>query len=284
MGGRSWRAAAVGLATAFFLSGPALGHDAGWDAFRTPSTGDPAVIGSYANGCVAGASALTPEGAGYQVIRLGRNRFYGHPELVDFIERFGRQVAAAGIGTVLVGDMGQPRGGPMPSGHASHQSGLDVDFWLRLDLPALPRPAREDLEAVVMIDRARYEVDPTVWGDAQAELIRLAARDPQVARIFLHPALKRDLCRRDWPDRSWLRVVRPWFGHDAHFHVRLACPADSPDCVAQDPPPPGDGCGAELASWIPDVLPVPAGPAPEPEPPAPKLMPLACAAVAAPSG
>jgi penicillin-insensitive murein endopeptidase len=36
------------------------------------------------------------------------------------------------------------------------------------------------------------------------------------------------------------------------MHVRLACPPGSSECVAQEPPPEGDGCGAELQSWFDD--------------------------------
>jgi hypothetical protein len=31
---------------------------------------------------------------------------------------------------LYIGDISQPRGGPMTSGHASHQIGLDADIWM----------------------------------------------------------------------------------------------------------------------------------------------------------
>jgi penicillin-insensitive murein endopeptidase len=73
-----------------------------------------------------------------------------------------------------------------------------------------------------------------------------------VDRIFINPAIKKAMCESVPAngDRSWLRKLRPWWGHDEHFHVRLACPADSPDCFVQAPMPDGDGCGAELESWL----------------------------------
>ena len=37
-----------------------------------------------------------------------------------------------GLGVLSIGDLGQARGGPAPSGHVSHQSGLDVDIWFWL--------------------------------------------------------------------------------------------------------------------------------------------------------
>ena len=71
-----------------------------------------------------------------------------------------------------------------------------------------------------------------------------------MARIFINPAIKKALCREAGEDRAWLRKVRPMWGHNYHFHIRLACPAGAAGCSDQDPPPPGDGCGEELARWF----------------------------------
>jgi len=221
---------------------------AAFAATRSPSSGPARSIGGYAAGCVAGAKALAPEGPGYQVIRLSRNRNWGHPILVDTLRDLGARAAAARLGTLLVGDIGQPRGGPLPSGHASHTIGLDADIWLRLDLPPMDRAARERLSEIVYVDYDRARVRPE-WSDKQANLVRLAAVDPRVERIFIHPTIKRALCEADWPDRSWLRKVRPWWGHDGHMHVRLGCPAGSPTCERQKPIPEGDGCD-DLSGWI----------------------------------
>ncbi|MBP0651700.1 penicillin-insensitive murein endopeptidase, partial [Mycobacterium tuberculosis] len=43
-------------------------------------------IGSYAKGCLAGAVALPVDGPDWQVMRLSRNRNWGHPALVAFLE------------------------------------------------------------------------------------------------------------------------------------------------------------------------------------------------------
>ncbi len=88
-------------------------------------------IGFYAKGCLAGAQALPINGQTWQVMRLSRNRNWGHPELIDMLERLAAKVPkVAGWPGLLVGDMSQPRGGPMLTGHASHQVGLDADVWL----------------------------------------------------------------------------------------------------------------------------------------------------------
>ncbi|NNG04265.1 MAG: penicillin-insensitive murein endopeptidase [Inquilinus sp.] len=244
------------------LGDSAAAQEIAWNAIRSPAPGEPNAIGAYANGCLLGAEELPPEGAGYQAIRLSRHRNYGHPELVQFIIDLGARLDEVGIGPVLIADMAQPRGGPMPSGHISHQSGLDADIWFRLDLPRLPRSARDFVPAEIMVDRGDWRLRTEVWTDAQATILHLAATDPRIARIFVHPVLKRDMCEREWEDRTFLRTLRPWFGHDAHFHVRLQCPDDNPDCQPQNSIPPGEGCGEELLSWFPE----PGEPPPRPRP------------------
>ena len=230
----------------------------GWDDVNGPAVGDPESIGRYAAGCMIGAARLPPDGTGYQAVRLERNRHYGHPRLVRFVGSLAQQTDDVGLGLLPVGDMSQPRGGPMIEDHASHQVGLDVDIFFRLDLPRLPHEQREDLELPSLVDQERRELDER-FGEAQFELLRLAASDPDVARIFVSPFIKQAMCEQQWQDRSFLRRLRPWFGHEDHMHVRLACPADSADCIEQAEPPAGDGCGAELATWF-DRGPIPSRP------------------------
>jgi penicillin-insensitive murein endopeptidase len=223
-------------------------------------------IGSYARGCVAGAVALPVDGETWQVMRLSRNRNWGHPRLVDFLERLGRRVPEInGWPGLLVGDISQPRGGPMLTGHASHQVGLDADVWLTA-MPdrRLSRTEREEMSATNMVREDRLDIDPKVWTPQHAALIRAVAKEKEVARIFVNPAIKRALCREAGGDRGWLTKVRPMFGHDYHFHIRIACPAGEPGCADQDPPPGGDGCGSELANWFTPAMlhPKPARPRP----------------------
>ncbi len=254
------------------VPGSAWAQQRDWDRFSTPSPGPADSIGYYANGCLRGGMALPPEGEGYQVVRLSRNRFYAHPTMVTFLEDLGRRAAQAGLGRIMIADVAMPRGGPFRSGHASHQTGLDADVWLRLGVPLLPRPQREDLTSVVVVAPDGRDINPSVWTAEQAELIRLAASDPRVDRIFVHPAIKLALCRMQWPDRSFLRILRPWFGHDSHMHIRLHCPSDAAHCQPQEALPPGDGCGADLMAWFPPPG-QQAGPPPRspPRPPLPAL-------------
>ena len=210
----------------------------------------PRAIGFYARGCLAGGKALPIDGPAWQVMRLSRNRNWGHPRLVAFIERFARDAKREGWPGLLIGDMAQPRGGPMLTGHRSHQIGLDVDIWYR---PAPPRRlSRAERERLSSIALAGYRATRVTrnWSPAYLRLLRRAASYPEVERVFVHPAVKRALCDAAGADRAWLRRVRPIWGHNYHFHVRLACPPGERGCTPQKPPPPGDGCGAQLTYWL----------------------------------
>jgi penicillin-insensitive murein endopeptidase len=210
-------------------------------------------IGSYAKGCLAGGVALPINGPDWQVMRLSRNRNWGTPQLLDFLERLASDARAFdGWPGLLVGDMSQPRGGPMLTGHTSHQVGLDVDIWLT-PMPdrVLTPQEREDMTAVSML-KDPLTVDPNVFTLMQVKLIRRAASYPQVARIFVHPAIKKALCEQAsqvGKDTSWLGKVRPWWNHHYHFHVRLACPPGMAGCENQKEVSGDNGCSKELTTW-----------------------------------
>ena len=63
-----------------------------------------------------------------------------------------------------------------------------------------------------------------VWTEEHARLIKRAAGYPEVARIFVHPPIKAELCAWAKGDKSWLAKVRPYYGHNYHFHIRINCP------------------------------------------------------------
>ena len=210
-------------------------------------------IGSYAKGCLAGGVSLPINGPDWQVMRLSRNRNWGTPELLDFLEKFASDARGLdGWPGLLVGDMSQPRGGPMLTGHTSHQVGLDVDIWLTPMPDRILTPQeREDVTAVSML-KDPFSVDPNVFTLDQVKLIRRAALSPQVARIFVHPAIKKALCEqasKAGKDTAWLGKVRPWWNHHYHFHVRLYCPPGMEGCENQKDVSGDNGCGQELTNW-----------------------------------
>ncbi len=226
---------------------------------KAPAKTKPLSFGSYARGCIAGAVSIAQDGENWQVMRLSRNRNWGHPVLIDFLKRLAADAPSLGWNGLLVGDLSQPRGGPMLTGHASHQIGLDADIWLR-QMPdyTFSTKQRETESAISMLNGslstpgADRRVNPKRWTDAHAKLIRHAAQDKGVARIFVNPTIKKALCDFEGGDRDWLRKVRPWWGHHYHFHVRMACPDGNTQCKDQAAPPAGDGCGKELAYWLSD--------------------------------
>jgi penicillin-insensitive murein endopeptidase len=227
----------------------------------------PASFGGYSRGCQAGAVQLPETGPTWQAMRLSRNRNWAQPVTIDYVQDLSRKVAQIpGWKGLYVGDMSQPRGGPMTSGHASHQSGLDADIWLlapqRLNLS---RAERESISSV-SLRRANGAYTNDKWTRQHMEVLKAAASDPRVARIFLFPGAKVKMCDEATGDRSWLRKIRPWYGHHYHFHVRLNCPRGASGCVDQDAPPPGDGC-AEARQWVSNIL---NPPPPDPNAPAPR--------------
>lgn len=236
-------------------------------AEHTASRHQPAPFGSYAKGCLAGARQLPETGPTWQAMRLGRNRNWGHPEVIRFVKRLSKFAATQpGWNGLYIGDISQPRGGPMLTGHRSHQLGLDIDIWMR---PArdlrLSRKEREELSSI-STRRAKGAYVNDNWTRAHHEILKAAAKDKAVARIFVFPGAKVQMCKDAKGDRSWLRKVRPWWGHHYHFHVRLKCPKGAEACVEQDPPPPGDGC-ADAERWVQNIL---NPPPPDPNAPKPK--------------
>lgn len=243
-------------------------------AATTPAPMAARAIGFYAKGCLAGASALPIDGPEWQAMRLSRNRNWGHPELIALVKKLATEAKAQdGWPGLLVGDLSQPRGGPMLTGHASHQVGLDADIWLT-PMPdrRLSEKEREELSATSMLADDRVSVNQKVWTAAHVRLLKRAASYPQVERVLVHPAIKKAICTSEeakGADRRWLSKIRPVWGHYYHFHIRIACPKGSMNCEAQPSVGSEDGCGAELDRWLALVK----NP-PKPGPPGPEKAPI----------
>ena len=281
--------ASLGLILAL-AAGPLMAEPLAKQLFgaqKAASQQRPAPYGGYSNGCVAGAVQLPETGPTWQAMRLSRNRNWGHPDAIAFVERLsGFAATLPGWQGLYVGDISQPRGGPMTSGHRSHQFGLDIDIWMlppdRLDLS---RRARENISSISLRKANGAYVNEN-WTPQHHALLRAAAKDPRVARIFVFPGAKVQMCKDEKGDRRWLRKIRPWWGHHYHFHVRLRCPRGARGCENQDKPPRGDGC-ADAERWVKDILhPPPPKPRDPNAKPAKKRreyvlsdLPLQCAAV-----
>ncbi|MDE1993250.1 MAG: penicillin-insensitive murein endopeptidase [Rhizobiaceae bacterium] len=247
----------AGLATGEALAqqaGPTPGSaKAIFGAVKLPSEGPPQSIGFYAKGCLAGAVALPTDGPTWQAMRLSRNRRWGRPEMISLLERLSRDAAKYdGWPGLLVGDISQPRGGPMFNGHASHQIGLDADVWLTpMPSHTMTAAERETLPFTTMLAKNKFlTIDDKVWTDSRARLLMQAASYPEVERIFVNPAIKKKMCDTWTGDRTNLGKLRPEYGHDSHFHIRIKCPVGSVGCTPQAPVAAGDGCDKTLAWWF----------------------------------
>lgn len=247
-----------------------------------------APYGFYSKGCLAGGQQLAETGPTWQAMRLSRNRNWGHPELLDVVQRISRTAAAHPASNgIYVGDMSQPSGGPMLTGHASHQIGLDADIWLMPATLGLSPTQRENISAK-SYRRAAGAYTNSGWSDFQRQIVKAAAQDPRTERIFIFPGAKVAMCDAETGNRDYLSKVRPWYGHHYHFHVRIKCPRGAQGCVAQDPVPAGDGC-ADARQWVSNIVNPPPPKPRDPNAPPPKKkreltmadLPQACQAVLA---
>jgi len=278
-------AIAAGVVIAVAVASPAIAADpkgktdqpiAAKQIFGAAKTAAPLAaraIGSYARGCLSGATAVPIDGDNWQVMRLSRNRNWGHPKLVTVVKRLAKDSSAKdGWAGILVGDLSQPRGGPMLTGHASHQIGLDADIWLT-PMPGhrMTRAERENLSATSMLSSDRVHADPSVFSAKHAAIIRRAASYAEVERVLVHPGIKKAMCEETGVDRKNFHKIRPYWGHHYHMHIRIGCPAGSTACRPQPVTSNDDGCGKEVNDWIallqrPPAPPKP-GPKPTPKPP-----------------
>jgi penicillin-insensitive murein endopeptidase len=243
------------LGGALALSGKTAHAANPWEGAKSPSAQTAASIGGYTNGCLSGAQQMPLRGEGFQLVRTGRDRHYGNPTLIRFLEDFSAGVAAQGLGRLQIGDISMARGGPFSYGHRSHQVGLDADIWYSQDARSLGRPLtrweRDNIAAEPLADAKTHRLIEQNWDDKVPRILRLASEDPRVERIFVHPTIKRQLCSLAGSDNEWLRKIRPWWGHNYHFHVRLACPEGEDNCVPQQPVL-NDPCGEDLDWWFSD--------------------------------
>jgi penicillin-insensitive murein endopeptidase len=216
-----------------------------------PANLKPSSMGFYTKGCLAGAVAMPVDGPTWQTMRLSRNRRWGHPELIKTIEELSIKGKRSGWNGLLVGDISQPRGGPMLTGHSSHQVGLDADIWLTpMPNKRMTYREREDISAVSILKRGTNFVDDRRWNKSFEKLLYHAASFPEVERVLVHPGIKKKLCETVRGDRSWLSKMRPVYGHNYHFHIRMKCQSGSAACKKQSPPPNDTGCGEALKWWF----------------------------------
>lgn len=251
------------LITSLFLALPAMAEQKAnqlFGAMREASQQPPSAIGFYSKGCASGLVPLPETGPTWQAMRLSRNRNWGHPVMIQFLQELSVEATRHGWAGLYIGDISQPRGGPMLSGHSSHQIGLDADIWM---LPPrrvnLSRRERENISSISVRTADQRSINGN-WTQSHYNIMKTAALDSRVDRIFVAAAVKIEMCRTATRrDRRWLQKIRPLYGHNTHFHVRLKCPAGSRNCRTQTPTVRelsngGDGCDDTLMWWVTDYL------------------------------
>ena len=122
-----------------------------------------------------------------------------------------------------------------------------------------------------IVSVSRTQGRPTLHEERTAnrhQLLSDARSEPTVAALLsVFPGAKVRMCKEETGDRSYLRKIRPWYGHHYHFHVRLSCPRGAKNCENQVAPPAGDGCD-DAQEWVNNIInPPPPDPnAPRPNP------------------
>lgn len=211
---------------------------------RLPTNSPTTSLGEYSLGCLNGAVTFNGNEKGLLLAHKNRGRYWGHPHLIKLLTDAGNAFYKNNQ-NIILGDLSHSRGGPMLTGHNSHQNGLDVDIWFQMT-KTNEALSFQTLETKEMKSIPKLEED-------QIKLIKYFASQDLVERIFINPNFKKKLCE----DTTSLRLtfdeqrkMRAWWGHDDHIHVRMKCPSDSPNCIPQKPIPDGDGCGEDLNWWF----------------------------------
>ena len=200
--------------------------------------------------------ALPINGQTWQVMRLSRNRNWGHPTLVEFLEQLGREghqgrlARAAGRRHVAAARRPDADRPCQPSGRPRRRHLADADARPRADAARArgnvghhggrPRTARTSIRR-----------------SGRRRMPRSSRRRPRTRRSSASSSMRRSRRRsaaRPAPIAPGCARCGRYWGHDYHFHIRMRCPADSPDCKPQEPVPAGDGCGKELDWWFTDAV------------------------------
>lgn len=226
-----------------------------WEKIKTPLPGPAQAIGFYSAGCLQGAQKLEKDEVGFSMMRLTRNRYYAHPNMIAFLKTLGAKLKNQKMPTLLIGDVSPPRGGPMRTGHSSHQVGLDADLWLTMLSRRPTNRERETMKAPSYVLNGKKL--KKMWGPTQIQLVTAVAEMDGINRIFISPVMKKFFCEK-FPNAPWLYKLRPWWDHEDHIHVRLNCPTapDSPLCKVQEPVDSKDpDCKIDLDQWKEEKVP-----------------------------
>lgn len=221
---------------------------------RAPTSGNHESAGFYSSGCLLGALEISESGKGFQLLKPERRRNFTHPETKKLFTHVMAKHFEKHGNYYLTGDFSLSQGGPTLSGHSSHQNGLDIDIFFDSTKSVLSRNALK-IHKIDSYLLNNEKINLKKWNKPLEELIVMFAKDERVDRLFIHPKFKQLFCEKRYElklSEKDLIKIRPWYGHDEHIHVRLSCPADSPNCVKQPIPQEKETCGKDLNWWFTD--------------------------------
>ena len=234
--------------------------------FTSPTQLSSESVGKYNKGCLNGGVELPIKGETWQHINSKRGRNWGHPTLIDYTKELSVKATRFGWKGLYIGDLGNPRGGPTPYGHAAHQTGLEVDIKFKkpksLNLSTKDshndhRYGKPSFKELNVVAKNQKNVNSN-WTQEHMDILKAAAKDKRVNKIFVNAAIKVWMCKNAGSEnRSWLMKIRPERGHSEHFHVRLKCPEGSANCVNTplwNKYKNIDGCDKQLTWWVTDRL------------------------------
>lgn len=223
-----------------------------WSKVTTPTSGVSESIGSPSAGCLMGGVSMKNTGDGYYQMRPKRLRTFGHPLLIQFLEKSFKEIHNQLKTDLLFADLSQPRGGPTLTGHASHQTGLDIDIWFAQSDDISAKVLQQiDLRSSVVapeaVDGSEMKVN-ALFTEKKIKTLEYFAKQPETDRIFVSAGIKKFLCLH-YGNETWIQKIRPWYAHREHFHLRLKCKIGDELCKNTEPLPPGNSCDSTLDWW-----------------------------------
>lgn len=212
---------------------------------KKKSTTSSTSVGSPNEGKLVGGEKLQPS----KCLRIIGSNTWGLPELTGLIERSCAKVQKNHEGTRLtVGDLSRKGGGDI-GGHHSHESGRDVDLGFYLvDAKGNPKFAprfavideegrAKGVPGARFDDAANWELVAALVNDSEASVLQLFVANPIRTRLLAYAA--KIGASQKTRDRAASVMLQPKkaLPHDNHFHVRIACPKSSKECVDFATPP-----------------------------------------------
>ncbi len=231
-----------------------------WARIEKPLPGVSQSIGRPNGGCLIGAQELDLSGNTWELMRPQKRRNFAHPELIEILKQLGAHIQSKSVTKtekLLIGDLSQAAGGPLPFGDSSHQTGLDAEiWWMRLShFPyVLDKENREKLEAKSILHADGLSLN-SYWDVLTQEMLLWLASRGEVQAVYVNAAIKKKLCLEMSFHPGHNKIFAD-FGHEKSFRLRLLCPENSKYCTNLWEDASANSCNDDdLEQWFrPEIL------------------------------